>query len=66
MTETVGKQKDIVVNINHGVSEYDIKFVQQIEKAIDDALSPLGFSRSETTKADMGCSLIYFQFGVGL
>jgi len=66
MAGTVGEQRDILVTVAHGVDEYDIKFIQQIEKAIDAALSPLGFSRSETEKGSDKCTMIYFQFGRGL
>lgn len=60
---TVGEQKDIVVTINH---DYNIDFIQKIEDHIDDALAPLGFSRSTTHHEPNSCSLIYFQFGKAL
>ncbi len=61
----VGNQNDIVVRINHTTPEdYPIEFVQQIEKEIDKALSPLGFSRSKTGKLTDAVEMTYFQFGV--
>jgi len=66
MAGIVGKQRDILVEVEHGLDEYDIKFIQQIEAAIDAALSPLGFSRSETEKGSAKCTLVYFQFGRAL
>lgn len=58
---TVGESKDIVVTINRTLDEYDIELVQQIESAIDEALSPLGFARSTTEKGEK-IQLVYFQF----
>jgi hypothetical protein len=44
-----GDQRDIIVTINHGLDEYGIEFMQQIEKRIDEALAGMGFSRSTTS-----------------
>jgi hypothetical protein len=63
MAGTVGEQRDIVVTINHGLDEYDISLIQAIEKAIDDSVGSLGYSRSTTTKDSMHCELVYYQFG---
>lgn len=57
-----GKQRDIVVTINHGRDEFSIEFIQQIEKRIDEALAGVGFSRSLTTKGNI-VELVYWQFG---
>jgi len=62
MAKTLGEQRDIVVTINHTLDEYDIEFVQQIERHIDKALAPIGFTRSKTTKGDK-IELVYWQFG---
>ena len=48
----VGNQQDIVVTINHSVLEYEMGFIHQIEKAVDNALSPLGFARGVGEKGD--------------
>lgn len=65
MAKTVSEQRDIVVTINHTLEEYDIEFIQQIERHIDKALAPLGFTRSGTTKAEK-TELVYWQFGAAL
>jgi hypothetical protein len=58
-----GEQRDIVVTINHGLDEYDIEFIQQIEKHIDAALAPVGFTRSTSTKGGKTVEFVYWQFG---
>lgn len=59
----VAEKKDIVVTIIHN---HPIELIQQIEKSIDKALTPLGFSRSTTSHDQESCSLVYFQFGSAL
>jgi len=58
-----GERKDIVVTINHGLDKYSIGFIRQIEKQIDSALAPVGFSRSISSKSNNEVTLNYWQFG---
>lgn len=60
---TCGQQKDIVVTINHSLDEYSIEFIQQIEKALDDALVKVGFTRSTSTKENK-VEFVYWQFAM--
>lgn len=55
----VGGLNDITIKINSGVNECGIEAIHMIEKAMGEALRPLGFSRSTTTKADHCCELVY-------
>jgi hypothetical protein len=63
MTGTIAESRDIVVTINHGLDEYEIGFIQQIEAQIDKALAPVGFSRSLTSKGGDKVELTYYRFG---
>lgn len=60
--DMIKDQKDIVVTINHGLDEYDIGFIQQIERGIDKALAPIGFTRSTSSKSGDKCEFVYYQF----
>ena len=56
-----GKQRDLVVYINHSLDEYSIELVQQIEKYLDDALGKVGLTRSTTHKGDIQ-EFVYWQY----
>lgn len=61
-----GSQRDIVVYVNHGLDEYDILLIQEIESAIDKALVPLGYTRSTSSKDGHICESVYWQFAKSL
>ena len=63
--KTCGEQRDIVVYINHGLDEYDISQIKQIEKYIDEALRKVGFKRSKTINENIQ-ELVYWQFAGAL
>ena len=64
--KTCGEQRDIVVYINHSVpEEYTTGLVQQIEKALDEALSKVGFTRSKKSVGDI-VEIVYWQFGIAI
>lgn len=52
---------DLIVTILDG-DKYDIELIHQIEQAIDGALTPIGFGRTETTKSKE-VFMKYYQFG---
>lgn len=54
---------DIVVTINHGLKDYSIELIQEIEKRIDTSLIPVGFTRTETSKCNSSVEIWYKQFG---
>ncbi len=62
LPNTVGNQRDLQVRIFIDPNPDTIGFIQQIEKHIDKALSPLGFARSTTEKGDIA-KLNYYRFG---
>ncbi len=57
-----GKQRDVVLSINHGLDVYTIGLVQQIEAAVAEALSHVGFQRSISAHGDIH-EYEYWQFG---
>jgi len=59
----IGNDKDITIHLNHGLNDYSIEFIQQIEKALDETLGSLGFSRNSSTKSGDKVKLSYYQFG---
>ena len=62
--KTVGEGRDIVVTIRPGLDKYKIEMIQAIEKAIDEALTPLGFTRSKSGKWGHKVEFVYWQFGI--
>ncbi len=60
--ETVGEGRDIVVTIRPGLETHDIKFLRAIEKSMDKALLPHGFTRSKSGKWGHKVEFIYYQF----
>ncbi len=60
--KTVGEGRDIVVTVRPGLEAYGIEMIQAIEKAIDSALIPLGFTRSKSAKWGHRIDFVYYQF----
>lgn len=65
-TRMIKDNRDIVVTINHGVDEYDIQFIRDIEAEIDKALRPMGFSRGSRSTSGDSAEIVYYQFAVAL
>lgn len=57
---------DIYITFTHGLDEYDIEFIQNIESRIDSALVGVGFARTETSKSSDSVRFVYRQFAKGL
>lgn len=66
ITHSIRDNKDIVISINHGLDEYGIEFIHQIEEHIDEALGSLGFTRSTSSIASNYVQLVYYQFAAAL
>lgn len=63
---TVGAGRDIVVTVRPGLDAYGIEFIQEIEKRIDKALTPIGFTRSKSGKWGHKVEFVYCQFAKAL
>jgi hypothetical protein len=57
---------DITVKLNFGLDTASIEFIQGIEKQLDKALSPVGFTRTGSGKGGDFAEFHYRQFGVAL
>jgi len=57
---------DVYVTLTHGLDEYSIEFIQQIENRVDSALVEVGFVRTETSKSADSIRFVYRQFAKAL
>ena len=57
---------DITIRLNFVLDTTEIDFIQHIEKSIDCALSPIGFTRVTSTKSGDYVEINYFQYGKAL
>jgi len=58
---TVGEQEDIIINLNIPSTPESIDYIHFLEKAFDDMLGHIGYSRSKSSKGDI-CKLVYYRF----
>ncbi|MGZ4851222.1 MAG: hypothetical protein ACXV2C_07575 [Candidatus Bathyarchaeia archaeon] len=57
---------DITVRLNFGLDTADISLIQGIEKQLDAALQPIGFTRTTTGKGGDFAEFNYRQYAVAL
>ena len=52
------------IKLDVGLNDLSIEWVQAIEKALDKAFVPLGFTRDKSSKSEDNIEFHYAQFGV--